>query len=119
MRSSFVAISGEFFLLENYVAVLDGVEDLAAELALDKLRVLVARDDADLWVFAGHGDGLQGRNGKIFTRFRAAVNEVLMNFPLSPTKGDLFVMKLKLRLPQDRQKASWCCVKKTLAVHYI
>jgi hypothetical protein len=45
-------------------------------LALDKLRVLITRDDADLRMFAFRGDGIDGRNGKIFTRPGNRVNPV-------------------------------------------
>ena len=68
--------SGQLFLFEHHVAVLDGVKDLAALLALDKLRVLIARDNAHLRMFALRRDGRYGRNGKILTRPGKPVNAV-------------------------------------------
>ena len=66
----------QLILLEHHVAILDGVEDLAALLALNELRVLIPRNDADLGMSALHGNGLYRRNGTIFTRPRACVNPV-------------------------------------------
>ncbi len=66
----------ELFLFEHHVAVLDGVEDLSAMLTLYEFGVLVARDDAYLRMFALHGDGFKGRNGKILTRPGNRVNAV-------------------------------------------
>jgi hypothetical protein len=65
------------FFFEHHVAVFDGVEDLAAVLALDEFGVFVARDDANLWVFTLRGRGFERRNAKIFTRPGERVNRVL------------------------------------------
>jgi len=68
------------FLLEHHVAVLDGVEDITAKLALDELSVFIARDDAHLRMLASAGIGVERRNERIFTRPGEAVNGVAMNF---------------------------------------
>ncbi len=54
---------GFFFAL--HVFVLDGVEDVAAALALDILGVFIAGDDAHNGVFAGgeHGGKFSDRRG--------------------------------------------------------
>lgn len=65
-----------FFLFEHHVSVLDSVEDLAALLALDKLGVLITRDDSHLRMSALRGDGRYGRNGKILTCPSKRVNAV-------------------------------------------
>ena len=50
-KLSFHAVRRGIFFAED-VGELGRVEDLAAHLALDKLDVLLAGDDADLWMFA-------------------------------------------------------------------
>jgi len=69
-----------FFFFEDHVAVLDGVEDLSAELAFDEFGVFVARDRAYLRMPALLESGLERRNERIFTRHRGGVNGDSMNF---------------------------------------
>jgi hypothetical protein len=69
-------------LLEHHVAILNRVEYLATQLALDELGVFITCDDADLRVFAMDGSGVHWRNGKILPRSGRAVNGLLMNFAL-------------------------------------
>jgi hypothetical protein len=68
-----------FFFFEDHVAVLDGVEDLSAELAFDEFGVFVARDRAYLRMPALLESGLERRNERIFTRHRGGVNGDSMN----------------------------------------
>jgi hypothetical protein len=70
------------FVLEDHVAVFDGVEDLAAELALDELGVFIAGNDTDSWVFAVDGSGSHWRTGKILPRSDRGVNGHFVNFAL-------------------------------------
>ena len=52
-----------FFAL--HILVLDGVEDLAARLALDELCIFVAGDDTDDGVFAGGSHRVGSRDGPV------------------------------------------------------
>jgi hypothetical protein len=52
VRSGFEGVGCGVVLFAEDVGELGRVEDLAAELALDKLDVLLAGDDADLGMFA-------------------------------------------------------------------
>ncbi len=48
-----------FAFFDEHVVVLDGIENLAAGLALDEFRVFRSGDDLDDGVFAGGSHGLE------------------------------------------------------------